>query len=217
VRLPLASLTVAAFDAERLEPFRDLIMDEVNVRSLSLTTDVHATGQWELALVPAVLGPRVGADVQKLIQAVKAGTWERAEDGTVTVLDRRLADDEFTLRLVPADESVSRSLGGNGGVVALDVTSNPSLEAEGTARDVIRLVQQSRKRADLHVSDRITLEIAASPDVLPALEEHRDRIAEAVLATDLLLVASPSADSWDYQESLDLDEAAVTIGLRRAG
>ena len=39
-RLPLAALTVAAPDADALAPFEDLIDDEVNVKSLRLTSSV---------------------------------------------------------------------------------------------------------------------------------------------------------------------------------
>ncbi|MHB8465255.1 MAG: isoleucine--tRNA ligase [Acidimicrobiales bacterium] len=215
VRLPLASLTVAAADASALAPFRELIADEVNVRSVVLTDDVASTGQWVLALVPAVLGPRVGADVQKLLGAVRSGAWERGADGSVTVLGRRLEDDEFTLRLAPADESVSRALGGAGGIVALDVTPDPSLEAEGTARDVIRVVQQARKRAGLQVSDRIELEVATTPDVVAALEAHRARVTEAVLATSASFVASSSSAGWEFSDSADLDDAPLVVNLRR--
>ena len=79
------------------------------------------------------------------------------------MLGRRLADDEYELRLVAADEAVSRALGGAGGVIALDTTPSPELEAEGTARDVIREVQNARKQAGLHVSDRIELGVATTP------------------------------------------------------
>ena len=215
VRLPLASLTVAAPDAPGLAPFRELIAEEVNVREIVLTEDMGATGRWVLALVPAVLGPRVGSDVQKLIQAVKAGSWERASDGSVTVLDRRLAEDEYTLRLAPLDETVSRSLGGVGGVVALDVASDPSLLAEGTARDVIRLVQQARKRAALDVSDRIDLEVASTAEVVAALEAHRPRVADAVLALSCVFVDGAPSPGWEHQEAAELDDLPVTISLRR--
>src|SRR5581483_12222528 len=81
VRLPLASLTVAAPDAAELEPFRGLVADEVNVREVVLTDDTAPFGQWVLSLVPGVLGPRAGADVQRLIKAVKAGNWSAGADG----------------------------------------------------------------------------------------------------------------------------------------
>lgn len=216
VRLPLASLTVAAPDAAALEPFRSLIADELNVRRVTLTPDVGSVGQWVLELVPKVLGPRVGAGVQELIKAVKAGSWARHEDGTVTVLDRTLADDEFSLRLVPADEQVSRALGGAGGVVVLDTTSHPELEAEGTARDVIREVQVARKEAGLHVSDRIDLVLAAPPDVTGAVDANRERVTEALLAVSLEVGDGlKEPDAWAYVRETDLDGTPLTIALRR--
>ena len=220
VRLPLASLTVAAPDAPSLQPFSSLMADEVNVRDVVLTEDVTSAGAWVLALVPAVLGPRVGADVQKLIRAVKAGSWERAVDGTVSVLDRTLADDEYTLKLVPRDESVARALD-RGGIVALDVTPSPQLEAEGIARDVIRQVQQARKEAGLHVSDRIDLGLATSAGVFAAVDANRDRVVEAVLAVSLEVVeAAEELDPawmsrWDHVATTDLDGEPLTIGLSR--
>ncbi len=220
VRLPLASLTLAADDAAALEPFRSIIADEVNVRDVVLTDDVTGSGEWVLSLAPQVLGPRVGADVQRLIKAVRAGAWERGEDGQVTVDGRILADDEFTLRLVAADESVGRALGG-GGVVVLDVTASPELEAEGTARDLIREVQEARKGAGLRVSDRIQLGIASTPDVLEAVRAHLPRITDAVLAVDVGLVGIEEEvdpawmGGWEHVRSTDLDGTPVTIGLRR--
>ncbi|HEY2428047.1 MAG TPA: isoleucine--tRNA ligase [Acidimicrobiales bacterium] len=221
VRLPLASLTVAAPDAPELAPFRDLIAEEVNVRRVELTDDVGAAGDWVLSLVPKVLGPRVGADVQRLIGAVKAGEWSRADDGTVTVLDRVLADDEYTLRLVAADEAVSRALAGVGGVVVLDTTASPELEAEGTARDVIRFVQQARKDAGLHVSDRIETGLATTPRIAAAVDAHRQLVMETVLAVELEIVdAGEDLDpdwmrGWDHVATGDLDGEPITAGIRR--
>ena len=65
---------------------------------------------------------------------------------------------------MPASEdSASRypsratTLPSNTGVVVLDTDLTPELEAEGLARDLVRLVQQARRDAGLNVSDRIAL------------------------------------------------------------
>ncbi len=221
VRLPLASLRVAAPDAPSLELFSDLIKDEVNVRDLTLTEEVDSAGRWVLALVPRVLGPRVGGEVQALLAAVRAGDWQRGADGSVWVLGRRLADDEYELRLVAGDEAVSRALGAPGGVIALDTTPSPELEAEGTARDVIREVQNARKQAGLHVSDRIALGVATVPRIVEALTAHMGRLSDAVLAVTVELVnAAEELDdawmrTWDYVVTTDLDGDPITIGLSR--
>jgi isoleucyl-tRNA synthetase len=192
VRLPLSSLTVAAPDADALAPYVDLIADEVNVKAVHLTTDVASVAEPVVSLEARVLGPRVGADVQKLLGAVKAGNWERTADGGVEVLGRVLADDEYVLRLVPREGASAAPLPANGGVVALDTTLTPELEAEGLARDLIRAVNEARRTEGLHVSDRIRLVVDTNghTDVTDAVEAHRDLVAAEVLATELVVVGA---------------------------
>ena len=124
-RQPLARLTVASPSADSLRAFSELIQDEANVKALDLTTDVATAGAFVLQVAPAVLGPRVGKEVQQIIAAVKAGDWSRDGD-TVVVAGRELQPDEYTLRLVPRDEESAASLPGNLGVVALDLTITPA-------------------------------------------------------------------------------------------
>jgi isoleucyl-tRNA synthetase len=62
------------------------------------------------------------------------------------------------------------------------------LEVEGRARDLIRLVQQARRDADLHVSDRIALTIMAAPAWLNAVAQHEGLIAAETLATSVATV-----------------------------
>ena len=64
----------------------------------------------------------------------------------------------------------------------------PELEAEGTARDLVRAVQQARKDAGLAVSDRIALTVSAPADTLAAARTHEALIAEETLATAVTYV-----------------------------
>jgi len=181
VRLPLPRLTVATPDAARLRQFGDLVADEVNVKAVEFTDEVSAYCQQVLTVVPRVLGPRVGRQVQAVIRAVKAGDWELV-DGTPVAAGVRLAEGEYELRLVAADAEHSAPLPGGEGVVVLDTTVTPELAAEGLARDVVRVVQQARRAADLDVSDRIRLTLAAPAEVGAAVEAYRDFVAREVLA-----------------------------------
>ncbi|HVL83082.1 MAG TPA: isoleucine--tRNA ligase [Pseudonocardia sp.] len=188
VRLPLAALTVAAADADALVPFADILRDEVNVKRVELTTDVAAHGRFEVAVNARACGPRLGGDTQKVIRAVKAGEWERGEDGTVLAGGITLLPGEFTERLVAVpgragEDAATTALPGNSGLVALDTAVTAALEAEGSARDVVRLVQQARRDAGLAVSDRIALTLDAPPAVLDAVRTHEAFLAGEVLAT----------------------------------
>lgn len=70
-----------------------------------------------------------------------------------------------------------------GETVALDLSITDELRRAGLAREVIRLVQETRKNSGFEVSDRIELTWSATGDTRRAFEEHRDLIADEVLAT----------------------------------
>ncbi|OLF16083.1 isoleucine--tRNA ligase [Actinophytocola xanthii] len=185
VRLPLASLVVAAPDAAVLEPFTELIADEVNVKEVRLTTDVAAHGHFELVVNARACGPRLGADTQKVIRAVKAGEWtlQPAEGGDkVVAAGIELLPGEFQRRLVATDTGATAELPASSGLVVLDTAVTPELEAEGVARDLVRVVQQARREAGLEVSDRIALTVRAEPSVVEALRAFESFVAGETLA-----------------------------------
>jgi isoleucyl-tRNA synthetase len=195
VRLPLATLTVAAADTGVLAPFTGILRDEVNVKQVELTTDVAAHGRFEIAVNARACGPRLGGDTQKVIRAVKAGEWEARADGTVLAGGIELLPGEFTERLVPSAAAgatgATTALPGNTGLVVLDTAVTPELAAEGTARDVVRVVQQARRDAELDVSDRIALTLDGPDAVLAAVRAHEPFLAGEVLATAVAYAPVP--------------------------
>src|SRR5206468_3934389 len=134
-RLPLPALTVAAPDAVTLQPFVDLIADEVNVEEVRFVDEVGDRAALVLTVNPKVAGPRLGPDVQKAIRAVKAGDWDRQGDGTIVAAGVTLVEAEFELRLTPADEATTRVIDCVSGVIMLDTEVSAALETEGAARD----------------------------------------------------------------------------------
>jgi isoleucyl-tRNA synthetase len=186
VRQPLASVTVAVPDAQRLAPFADIVADEVNVRDVQLTDDVAAVAGQVLQVVPATIGPRLGRHTQDVIRAVKAGDWS-LEGERVVAGGHWLEPGEFTLTMVADDDLPSATVAGGTGVIVLDVDVTPELQQEGRARDLIRLIQQARRDADLAVTDRIHLTISADADWIDAARAHRDLIAGETLATAVAL------------------------------
>jgi isoleucyl-tRNA synthetase len=195
VRLPLHRLTVAAADVASLEPFADVLRDEVNVREVVLTDDVANHGRFEVAVNARACGPRLGGDTQKVIRAVKAGEWTANPDGTVEAGGITLLPGEFTEKLVAADPSGTVALPGNTGLVVLDTVVTPELAREGLGRDVVRLVQQARRDAGLEVSDRITLTLEAPEAVVDAVSEHETFVAGEVLATSVVYAPVPQPTS----------------------
>ena len=199
VRLPLPKVTVAMPDAQQLEPFVDLIKDEVNVKQVVVTDDVESHGRFEVAVNARAAGPRLGKDVQKVIKAVKSGDWSETADGTVTAAGITLLPEEYTQRLVAAEPESTAALPGGNGLVVLDSTLTEELEAEGWAKDRIRELQEARRGLGLDVSDRITVVFEVPDDRRDWAQRHRDLIAGEILATDLDL-GTAAADAVELGE-----------------
>ncbi|GIH11346.1 isoleucine--tRNA ligase [Rhizocola hellebori] len=208
VRLPLPSLTVAHASADRLREFTDLIADEVNVKQVVLSPDLATYCEQVLTVVPRVLGPRVGGTVQQVIKAVKAGDWSMV-DGAPTAAGVTLQEGEYELRLVAADAEHSAAL--PGGVVVLDTTLTPELSAEGLARDVVRVVQQARRDADLAVTDRIDLVVSGSPEVQAATTSFLDFLKSETLAESVSFAALSEGFTGEVGDS---DQVLVQVSRR---
>jgi isoleucyl-tRNA synthetase len=210
VRLPLASLTIAHPAAGSLAPFTELIAEEVNVKAVELSAEPASLGRFELAVNPRVLGPRLGGQVQQVIRAVKAGSWTQAGD-RIEAAGVELEPGEYELKLAAADPDSTSALPGNTGLIALDLRVTPELAAEGTARDVVRIVQQARRDAGLAVSDRIRLDIGVDGAVADAVRAHAGFIAAETLAVGLEV--RPAAEVGG--DPHPLGDTAVTVALAR--
>jgi isoleucyl-tRNA synthetase len=183
VRLPLPRLTVAVEDPDSLRPFADLIAEELNVKAVALTNDIDAYGRFELAVNAKVAGPRLGKDVQAAIKAVKAGEGVVNPDGTLTAGPATLQAGEYTSKLAAAEPDWTAALPEGAGLVVLDGTVTPELEAEGWAKDRIRELQDLRKSSGLDVSDRITVTMSVPSERRDWATTHADLIASEILAT----------------------------------
>lgn len=96
--------------------------------------------------------------------------------------------------------------------MVLDLELTGDLVAEGRARDVVRAVQQARKEADLHVSDRIRLALELPDDFRAAVEQFSSYVCEQTLTTALEL-AAPGDDFFVHETSLGGDP--VRVGVAR--
>ena len=205
-RLPLAKLTVALPDTAALEPFADVIRDEVNVKNVEFTDDVDSVGSFQVVVNAKVAGPRLGGDVQKAIKAVKAGNYTREGDDVIAD-GVRLSGDEYTERLVAENPDSTARVEGLDGLVVLDMELTEELESEGWAADVVRGLQDARKAAGLEVSDRISVELSVPEEKAEWAHRHESWIAEEVLATSFQVVTDGLGE--DAHEVLDGVSAVI--------
>jgi isoleucyl-tRNA synthetase len=186
VRLPLPRLTLVVSGAAELARFEDILRDELNVKSVELRELAGSAAadygiSHRLTVNARAAGPRLGKQVQQVIQAARGGDWAE-EGGRVVAGGVELEPGEYELVVETAGRPEGEALAvlSGGGLVLLDTTTNEALEAEGLARDVIRAVQDTRKSAGFDVSDRIRLVLTFRSD---------DDAAAVVAAFDVADVA----------------------------
>ena len=220
VRLPLAALTVVTAQPAALEPFADILREELNVKSVRLVQQTDASAAEHgivhtLTVNARVAGPRLGKQVQHVIRAAKQGDWSE-QNGTVTAGDIVLVEGEYelTLQAGTGHEDAALALLPGGGFVILDTETTPELEAEGIARDAIRAVQEARKNAGLDVSDRIVLALNADPEYARALEAHSELIAAETLAVGFAVQPTEEIDTivGKYQNRASENEVHWSAG-----
>ena len=184
-----------------LGQFEDILREELNVKSVELVALAESTAAdygitHRLSVNARAAGPRLGKNVQTVIKAAKAGDWSQV-DGVVTAGGLALEPAEYDLALETTGRPEGEALAivPSGGFVLLDTQTTPQLEAEGLARDAIRVVQEARKNAGLDVSDRIVLALNAAPEHAAALEEHAQLIAAETLAVAFAVQPTDEMDS----------------------
>ena len=190
-RLPLAKVTLAGADAELMQPYAQLLQDELNIKQVEFADRLEAYGTFRLQVDAKALGPKLGKQMKHVLAATRSGDWQLDGD-RATVGGVELAAGEFVLQLQPKQGFTAAALSTNDVVLVLDTEVTPALEQEGVARDFVRLVQQARKDAGLHVSDRIALFAEVDDATRAALEAHGGYVAEQVLAERVAFDAAPA-------------------------
>jgi isoleucyl-tRNA synthetase len=218
-RQPLARALIGARGWDALDAeLREHAADELNVLAMTPLADVGGLVDYQAKANFRALGKRFGpqtplvaaavatADAAALAASLAAGEATLDVSGVGHVV---LGADEVVVTETPQQGwAVARE----GETVALDLHVTPELARLGLAREVVRAVQDARKRAGLEVTDRIALAWDAEGEVAAALREHAAAIASDVLAVTM----TEGVEGLPDGEQTVLDEPPLRLRLRRA-
>lgn len=207
IRQPLGSMTIyhrSSCDFLKNE-YQEIIRDEVNVKELEIVSELKEVASLELKLNFPLLGKKVADKIKKLVQYVKEEKWRQIENEQIFLGDETesytIEKGEYEL-LLKANSEYSSVFDNNKGIVVLSTELNDELILEGLARDVVRLIQETRKQADFHISDRIRVIIKAEDEkIKEAITTWNKYIKEQTLALSLDTNKEIEADfySKEYQ------------------
>ncbi len=220
-RQPLGEAVIHyAGNHDALAAVMPLVADELNIKRVVFAESAASFGRWRAKPDFQVLGPKLGNRV-KLV-----ATFFENDDGTIAATlasgdeAQVTMDDGSKVTLAPGDvhlvQEVPEGWGvaSDGGVtVALDLELTDELRSEGTAREVVRVVQDARKAAGFDVSDRIELMVqTTSAAVAAALSAHRELIAGETLVVGFL---DHPLDDNVFRQVAEIGGEPVRFSLRK--
>jgi isoleucyl-tRNA synthetase len=105
---------------------------------------------------------------------------------------------------------------GEGGGLTLDTEITEDLKLEGLGRDIVRTIQELRKRCGFAVEDRIRLYYQGDGLLAQALERRRDYIAAETLAVHVERGAPPEGACSDAlkAEGEELQVSVLKVAAR---
>ena len=217
VRLPLQRLLLPVLEESfigQVEGVRELILSEINVKEIQYVTDSSGLLKKQAKANFKTLGARLGKDMKDAAALIAAMTSEaineleskgsaqfRIGDGEVTITPEDLI---VTTEDLPGWKTASE----DGLTVALDVNLTPELIAEGTARDLVNRIQNLRKEAGFHVTDRIRIEVQEQSGIREAIGHFDAYIRTETLADRIELREKVEGTTVELHEE---QEAVIAI------
>lgn len=219
VRLPLNHLTVIGKNAAKILAFKDIILEEINVKNLTIKEEISDLAELKLQVNFKKIGAKFGPKIKEITVASKSGDWQKISDRQIAIAGVTLLDDDFEIKLTPKNIDDKKfailALSSNDCLVQLDIEVTKELEEEGIARDIVRAIQQNRKEADLNISDRIQIKIFSSnKNILTVAEKFSSYIEEQTLSTKLeTSEASDFKGQTEFFFENKIDDGDLVIGF----
>jgi len=219
VRQPLSRILIPVLDEQfiaQVEQVKDLILSEVNVKSLEYITDTSGLIHKKIKANFKTLGKRLGKDMKAAAEIItsldQAGIrslevnnqFNLDIDGNtypITLEDVEISSEDLPGWFVANDSNLT---------VALDIALTDELRAEGIAREIVNRVQNIRKSSDLKVTDRINLFIQNHDGIVSAIHSYGDYIKNEVLADEIYYKEFGAEAKIELVEGIE-----VAIGVER--
>ena len=220
VRQPLQKVMLPILDEsfiKHVEGVKDLVLAETNIKEIEYITDTAGVIKKKIKPNFKTLGKRLGKNMKAAAQAVAAFNQDdisnlektgnyilnvEGENYELTMEDFEITAEDVPGLLVATDGPLT---------VALDVTLNDDLIAEGTARELVNRIQNIRKGSDFNVTDKINIRIEKHEAVNEAIEKYGDYIKQETLALALDMVENAGGEKVDL-----FDDVAINIGVNKA-
>lgn len=211
-RQPLSSLIVSMDRDFALAEYEEIIKDEINVKQIEVEHSDSGFVDFTLKMNLRVAGKKYGKNIGFLQNHLKnlaaEDTRQIVNDGYLNIIspegeELHIISEELLVEKQAKSGFASAS--GYGLTVALNTDITPELEQEGWVREVVRAVQDTRKKLDLPIEKRVHLTLDVDDELKAAIQAFEHVLRENVLITDVSFGKPEGAEN--------VEVGAKTIGV----
>ncbi|WP_342532467.1 isoleucine--tRNA ligase [Lysinibacillus sp. FSL K6-0057] len=205
VKQPLSELIVAIRgEATDYQVYCELIQDELNIKVCRWTYDFSAYESVYYKLnfktAGAVFGPKVNQVKEYVLTLTDDEKQKLQQQGTVDIMmegqqltlvtEHVIAESIVKDHYILAEDSTCR--------VLMNVQLTESLLQEGQMRELIRTIQDARKKWQLPVEQYVSIAFNGSAEVLSIIQQH-----ESLLQANVLVKAIHYGEEWPHAKSIE--------------
>ena len=213
-RQPLSEMVVVTVRDFSLTPDEEkIVLDELNVKKLTVADDATKYISYMLKPQLKTLGPKYGkklgqisaflasCNAQEVVEAVKDGGVYNIPD-----MDVALTQDDLQIFTQSAKGYVAAA--DKGITVALDTALTDELIDEGIERELVSKIQNMRKEAGFEVTDRIKVYYTASGRAAGVLKK-------GAFAVDVLAQSIEEGEGEGFKKEQSINGEKVTLTVTK--
>ena len=220
VRQPLSNLYIYSTDniSDTIKRNEIQIKEELNIKEINIVDEVSSILSYKIKPNFALLSEKYGSDMKMIISAIKQSDQSSLMnqlasnnkiDLNIENKNFEILEDELIVDEIPKD---NLCINGNRDFkVGLNINITEELKMEGIVRDLIRQVQNLRKKSNLNVSDRIIFALSGNQKIHDSISKFKDYFMNETLIESF----SEDIENLDFKEDFKIDDMKVSISISK--
>ena len=210
VRMPLKKITICG-QHNFSDEYLNLIKQETNIKTIEcFNNNLEEIATKEVVLNMKECGKMFGSKLKEILIAQRRNEWS-IENGKLKIADYIIPNNMFSIIWKAKDGSKTMQCEHFNLLVIIDTELTQELIIEGLARDVIRIIQQTRKDNKLAINDNINVVLHTKNKIFnEVLDVWKTYICDQTLAKNIYIdnkINDNQAFSIDeYKFSLDIEK-----------
>lgn len=194
------------------------IKDELNIKSINSVDNLDSILSYKVKPNFSLLSQKYGSNMKEIISFINksdqnqlVNDLEKNKKITIKLESEEIEilEEELLIEEVPKGDLCINS--NRDFKIGININITEDLKMEGIVRDLIRHVQNLRKKSNLEVSDRITFGIISNKNVVNSMNKFEDYFKNETLIEQIV----DDVGSLDFNENFKIDGIDVEIHISK--